>query len=434
MERKKTEMRKKGRGRIAAALSAMLLIILTSAVPGFAQDSVPMDLSHGSVTVTIPQDEEFEQLRQLNGEGAVTVDLYKVAAASPLVINEQAYDAYVFDWSESGFAGCEDAYKEIQKKAEEDESKVTASDINSFTQKLAQTVLTEKTVTAATASGAMGEKIEVGQTGLYLILVHGTDMAMDAYTKEGAADTALTTIVNGSGSQYQFAPMLVSIPNRGLGDFSGDLVIDGDETAIFGAAVGRTSNVNAPWVNDMSIEAKVRVGSLYGSLQISKTLARYETMDGRIDPGTFVFRVTARESQDPASAVKYTNVASIVLTDAGTTNTATLNQIPLGSFVTVEEIYAGPNYTLAPAQGPVEITADDPDTEAVEMVQVSFTNTYDGTHWNGGGSVNNHFGTIEADNGWSWDNRTEGGTSSKTKADNGGVEEYSIFTNDIPNG
>ena len=438
IRRERLKNRKKGRRQIAAALAAVMLVMPLSASAGFAQEqgAAPMDLSYGSVTVTIPEAEDFDRLRDLNTEGAVAVDLYKVASAKPLVVNEQAYDAYVFEWDVSGFAGCEALYSEIQKKAEEDESKITAAEINTFTQELAKAVLTDKTVTSATVTGRMDEKINVpaNQTGLYLVLVHGTGVAMDAYTKEGEADTALTTVVQDTGSLYQFAPMMVSIPNRGLGEFSTDLIIDGDEEAIFGAAVGRTSNVDAPWINDLSIEAKVKVGSLYGSLQINKTLNSYGAMSGRIEPGTFVFRVTARETADEESATLYTNVASVTVSAAGATNSATLNQIPLGSFVTVEEIYAGPNYIRAPQQGPVEITPDNPDTETVEMASVTFTNTYDGTHWNGGGSVNNHFGTIETNGEWTWDNRREDedGTSTKTKADNGGVEEYSIFTNDIP--
>lgn len=427
IRRERLKNRKKGRGRIAAAMAAVMAVTLMSAVPGFAQEqgAAPMDLSYGSVTVTIPEAQDFDRLRELNTEGAVAVDLYKVASAKPLVVNEMSYDAYVFEWDVTGFAGCETVYNEIQKKAEEDESKVTAADINNFTQELAKAVLTDKKVTAPTVQGRMGEKISVpaNQTGMYLVLVHGAGVAMDAYTKEGEADTALTTVVQDSGSLYQFAPMLVSIPNRGLGEYSKDLVIDGDETAIFGSAVGRTSNVDSPWVNDLSIEAKVKVGSLYGSLQINKTLNSYGAMSGRIEPGTFVFRVTARETADPASAVLYTNVASVTVSAAGATNSATLNQIPLGSFVTVEEIYAGPNYTLAPQQGPFEFTPDNPDTDTVEMAVLNFTNTYDNIGWKGGGSADNHFGVIETESGWKWDENN----TTKTLADNGGTQTTTLI-------
>ena len=124
----------------------------------------------------------------------------------------------------------------------------------------------------------------------------------------------------------------------------------------------------------------------YGSLKIVKTLDRWENASA----ATFVFDITARID----GKVVYTNVAAFTFTSAGTKE-AVFDQIPVGSEVTVTEIYSGSSYKET---GSLERMAK---IEAFKVASVSFENDYDGRGKHGYG-IQNTF-TYSGESGeWAW--------------------------------
>lgn len=405
-QRERTGKRKKGIRQLVTIPAAGALTLALMLQTGFAaplEYNTDGTVRGGSVTVETPASVEIP--------ASVIYDLYPIASAEPV----EGEDAYTFDFG-SFTAGGESYTANIAENTD-----VTAAALHAFAQDMAAEA--QKGTITPLYTNLELERAAAVPAGLYLIILHD---AGEDYWKEGNNGEVISTAENG---RLAFVPVVVSVPNRPLGGQEewDTFSIGYKSDEITGSAAAGRTDEGSEWVYDVVMTAKAAEVNAYGSVQITKTLTNYETMPGRTEPGTFVFRVTAHESEDANSPVVYSNVASVVLTGAGASASTRLDKIPVGSFVTVEEIYAGPDYTLAGAAGPVEVIADDPETEGIDMISVSFTNAYDNTHWNGGGSVGNHFGAVETNGNWSWDDDS----TIKTMADNSGVESNSLFVNDI---
>jgi hypothetical protein len=148
-----------------------------------------------------------------------------------------------------------------------------------------------------------------------------------------------------------------------------------------------------------------------GDLEIVKILDTYEyrkkTNEGKtrdiIDNATFVFEVTAYESYDekgPVGQVVYHNYVSTTFKDS-TSKTVLVKDIPVGSYVVVNEAYSGRSYAVVTDS--TQTTVIRPDQAA----SVTFENEYDERH-GGGGSVTNNF-KFDADN-WTVEQVTDSST------------------------
>ena len=396
IQRERMEKRKKGRGRLAAALAAVLLVCAGTAQTGLASDTASaafLDvLEDGTVrggTIHVLPADDMEL------PDSAVFDLYQIAGAEPI----PGQDAYVF----KNFAAGESYYTGNIRDAEV----LDAAVLNGFAQVLAeaargssiQPLMTNVKITDT------AENPVTAEAGLYLIILHGEDPDYWDATEEGEIVTCLSE----GGSRYAFAPIVVSLPNRTLPEqaaWNSEEYTYGNISIISGAAAGNTADRTA-WDYDIEIRAKAGVGDLDGKLRIQKVLPVNETMSNRTDPATFVFRIVAELKGQQV----YNDVETIVFDGTNMGAPVTVD-IPVGARATVTEIYAGGDYAYGTATAAlqdgtaveyeaaangvtVEIVPYDEETET-DIVTVSFTNTYDDT-WKGSGSVENKF-EAEADN------------------------------------
>ena len=229
---------------------------------------------------------------------------------------------------------------------------------------------------------AAGSEINGIGDGIYLVLVHGGRVHDDAYqgsvgydVADGyyAYNTALT-------KKYTFTPTLVALPNTETGDTTGE------------------------WKTSITIPTmKPEIEPLYGSLTIEKTLTGFVGDE----PATFTFHIESTNDVFYGSDPDHPgNDRSITFTKAGT-ETITVEHIPAGAVVTVEEIHEGTRYQLASERivGDLTIYSDEAVKAKVGAVPVApFTNEPSDETIQGHG-IENKFElskTGEQDTDWDW--------------------------------
>ena len=381
IQRQRAEKKRKGKGRIAAVLTAAALVTALTVQTGLASDAVdPLVVNEdgtvqgGTITV-LPMD-----VLELP-EGAL-YDIYQIAEAEEL----SGQDAYSFAFK---YADGESFYnKNIRDAADP-----SAETLNAFAQVLAGGAKTGAVSPATEKPMKVGTAAEV-EAGMYLIILHGEDKD---YWDTADGDKIISTMRVDDG-QYVFAPIVVSLPNRKLPEqekWETETITYENTEIKSGAAAAKTSD-RTPWDYDIVIKAKAGFkDDAAGSLKITKTLKNHEHMEGRNDKVTFVYRIEAVKKGEPV----YSGVESIVLENGKLQGSAVVNNIPVGAEVTVTEVYFGGNYGPdGPAAVSVTIKPD-------EVAEASFVNKHNGGY-NGGGSVKNTYGAAKdkAGTGWSWNN------------------------------
>lgn len=189
--------------------------------------------------------------------------------------------------------------------------------------------------------------------------------------------------VNSAYNEYEFSPMLISLP-------SNDFYKNGSDS----------------WIYNVQVDLKAEKADRYGDLEINKTLDVYNTTVGG---ATFVFQVEAIKTDVDTEETKvvYSNVVSLTFKGPGT-ESILIQDLPAGAVVTVTEIYSGAGYTLT-SEGTqsVTIVAKEENSEVTadaEPVEVSFSNTYD-EGMNGGSGVVNSFSYVDGQ--WTWQQKEE---------------------------
>ncbi|WP_305085565.1 DUF5979 domain-containing protein [uncultured Dubosiella sp.] len=282
----------------------------------------------------------------------VVVDVFKVASA----IEDPGVDSYSFEATET-FEALAPALKNL-----------AAVDYTALSQQAGQIVAQSKPELVATVSVLDKARLE---PGLYLTMPRRADMTLAdslEQTMVGSTDGTekVLSFVNTSQYKYTFNPSLVALPSRM------------DEN-------GENNTVNGTdWQYDFTMTLKASQEPREdGRIVIHKQVDAL----GGFAPAMFVFEITAEYDGE----VVYSGVEQLVLTDT-TSGTIEVDNIPVGSVVTVEEVYTGASYTLvsgSPSQeladGDVELTFD--------FVNALVPNNNHGT------SVNNTF----TRNGESWD-------------------------------
>ena len=391
-----TGKRKTGKGRIAAVLA---LAVLLGAAPAIKTDAYPA----GPYTVTLnaPSDEAYADLVNAN----VTVDVYKVASA----VAQDGTDAYTLSFEEAFKSAEADYISNIQEPSEPDGEGVKSADVDAFAQKL-EGIALDGSVSHGNAVIGTGDTFSAtvtiadGEAGMYLLIPHGADDYI--YESEDKDSTYKATTANGDSKQYIFAPILITVPNRQQSSLGTGYI----DSSVFGEdfnypiEAGNTANRD-DWDfegDEKKVEITLKIGwkDLDTKFQIDKNLVTYETAANRTDPATFVFRIDA---VDKKGALAFSDVRSITLSSDGTSEPIEIDKVPVGSTVTVTEVYFGGDYkyddvsisgtTGTPVdQGiqfeavPVVKTEDGGE----QMVLVSFKNTYNDT-WKDSGSVTNKF-------------------------------------------
>ena len=335
----------KGAGKRGAVLALALALILAAGVPVLSSRSMALDLDsdcHLTVNVS-PQYSE-----DLNA-GDVKIDVYRIADVQP--VNGQETYNWVFREAFSPLV----PNKPLTQDVFDDLADAFADKI------LVQGASTEM------ISGVAGAPITM-KAGMYLVVPHG-NMANYINTASGK----VRTLARSANYEYTFRPQLISLPTKEA-DASG---------------VRNTADSYGAFVNDMVIDLKATRDVYMGSLDIVKTVDRFEVREGETRDATFIFQVIAELNGEKV----YDNVVALVFDAAGTKTYHLVDKIPVGATVTVSEIYSGAAYdVVSEASKTTVITAGD-------VASVSFENDYNDENHNGG-SVINHFenkGTQDAD-------------------------------------
>ncbi len=409
------------RVRILTALTIFVMVIVGMTWTGFAEDTLADVFDKGfKVTVNAPEGTQYQSLN----EADVTLDFYRIATATP------RGDSDVLDvtWKE-GFKTIGDAWEKAEEKAVSGETPIKAADILALAQGAAKIVLADvpeykssqqAAETNPDKTGELGKAVDLGNKGgIYLVIAHG-DLPDYKITEDTEAKD-LSTAVEGDSQLYQFAPMLVTVPNKGSTDLDdkGEIKgkVSGDVLAKYSIGYGNELS-EEPWTGEVEINAKVGVEEMGGVLKITKTQFVKKTLSGEMNEKvTVIFEVKVTTGTGDSAETVYDDIVTMVFTETDT-KTVTIKGLPIGAHAVVTETYVNLGYSLV-TEKTVEkdIVADDPDTEEVEVAEAEFTNMYNDGVDGGidGGSVINHF---EADADGEWDAEKSTKTYSGGKTEN----------------
>ena len=236
----------------------------------------------------------------------------------------------------------------------------------------------------------LGKKVSV-PSGFYMIIARGKDVNKYICRYESGENdpehmTRTVTLAKSDKLTYLFAAEMIAVPTRDM--------------------EGAESNTANPvkWEYNPTVYLKAGIRKLCGDLVIIKDLELYEYRKKEIgdnprdikDNATFVFEVTAYESEDSYkqfgdAARIYNNYITINFNDESGTKNALVKDLPVGAYVIVKEVYSGRSYTETVKEKAAVIQPDD-------VSYVDFENKYDKTQGGGGSFVNNFKYTDET--GW----------------------------------
>lgn len=436
-------MRMKTQRILAALLSLVLLLALAPA--GWAEGgdgaggSVPaagvvID-SNNSVSINlVPLDKKNTAFETEIKKAKVEADLYVIATA----VADPAYDTYSYDFTVPAFAGLKD---KVDKALKTDPAVPTTREImlKSFSpiaQEAANLVKgsTAITPTKEQAAATDATDITVGSlpAGMYLLILRGSDLAKNdtatgyfttakkagggqsgeyAAMNPGGKDVTITvTRAITNNYEFQFEPQIITLPTK----------MDGNNQS-YNTAYG-------VWSKNLSITAKPDWKPRNGSLKILKTLTNYADLSEEgsyFEPMTFTFSVIGRDKQGAGATEVYRKVVALSVNEpVDEEEVVTLTDIPVGTWVTVTEIYSGAHATgqaTGQATGvithpefqiqPTTVTGED-GTMTVTSQAVKFTNVNNDKH-RGGHGIENKFEHDDENGGWHWiaNGEAQSGTS-----------------------
>ena len=386
-------------------LTAMGLIscmALWFSFPGKAADVV--DLGKKCSLTVAPGSFAGEYLAEDLLKAHIVVDLYQVAELEENKTGGFTYDGYV--------------YRLLEPYSDEDTGlqigeEMTKDDWHEQTQRAARILfgmsgdgepgeLQDEPVNTAVVTSGDGVTAEgrIGDLdgGLYLLIArwggdndtvveYGDLVKYLTVVQEGEDAYRIATTANSQECVYAFEPQLVSLPGK-------EPYRNADGTII----ESNTANPG-PWLYDMSVVLKSEVDFRYGSLEIEKNLAEFETSG----PVTFVFEVVARwqdHINGEGADREWRDVVSMDFTRAES-KFQLIEKLPVGAAVTVTEIYSGAAYQPEEEAGRDPFVRTAVIEKAEETFQVSFTNRYNERHTNGHG-ITNHFAYSEEEDRWIW--------------------------------
>lgn len=388
------------RWRPAALLLAAVLIAVTVPFFGksvFAADPGPVDI-YQDCSLTVDSTGIAAQ-----DEGNVVVDLYRVAYLTP----DNQYDTYHWEPTsllqdditlpeytdrEGWKAITEELVDKILGEAPEGLTQWNPSDVdclaNSFIEYSGQSDGQPDMNSYKITGVGLREAKEI-PSGFYVIIAHGSNVDKYVCTHEFTDSdpdymTKTVTLATSDKYTYQFAAEMVAVPTK--------LIEDGE---------ANTANTVA-WQYDPTVVLKPEIRGRGGTLEIIKNLELYEYRRKEVgdnprdikDTATFVFEVSAYENESsytPGATPIYHNYVSINYKDENGIKKAIVEDLPVGAYVVVKEVYSGRSYTAIVEEDSAVIKPD-------EAAQVKFKNEYDKTQGGGGSFVNNFKYTDE--NGW----------------------------------
>lgn len=332
------------RKKIGWVLGVMVLAIVL-VVPSVSR-SLAVDLSN-TYPLSFAMMPDFEE--DLSTVG-VDIDLFKVADA----VEMDGYDAYSFE-AVGAFEGLSGP---LSGAAAGDPD---GANYAALGQMAGQIVADNNVEAIDTVSSSSTADL---MPGLYLAMPHKRGVALAdsiEHTLVDGADGSQTnnvvSVVKTAQNKYEFSPVLVALPSR-MGSLGNNTANTGDWTG-YRMTLKATSTTRDD-----------------GSLVINKNVDRY----GGSGEQRFVFEITVV----PVEGDSFTRIESIVLEEGATSGSVTVDNIPAGSTVTVEEKYYGTNYTYVSGNGS-QVLAD-----ADVVLEFNFRNELVENHKHGS-SVNNTY-------------------------------------------
>lgn len=220
----------------------------------------------------------------------------------------------------------------------------------------------------------LGESRQSLEPGLYLILAHGKGLEGPAQFEEIDVEQTdptdpkkiLTTIMETDSFTYNFRPVLIVAPSKSA---------DANQKTSATPAPHIATSDAGKWVYDVNVYLKPSQKPLYGNLKIVKTVTTQENRI-KITPMTAVFKITGKDADNKTI---YSNVASITVPSE---EFVILEHIPVGTVITVEEVYTGAGYKKESGPSPATVTIAKPTSPTANpatdknTVTVSFVDTY----------------------------------------------------------
>ena len=446
-------MRMRTQRILAALLSLVLLLALAPAgwavngggtggdtgrggneTPSLSAAGLDLDTPNKVVVNLVPSDKEGTTFATDIVNAKIEADLYLVAKA----VKDTGYDSYHYEYYGSAFSTLEDAVSKavVADPNNQNDYGTMMKKFSPIAQEAAKIVLnntvnTENTPVATAASEITVDNLDAG---LYLLILRGSDLNKDEsdtgyftkMTKVGGGtykeyadaedptkDVEITaTRAISSDYEYLFEPQLISLPAKSEGNYN--------------TAYGT-------WTNILNITAKPDWKPRNGELRITKTLTKYvdQSKENYSEPAIFVFDIIGRKTSDENGEIIYRRQIAMNFTSQDQVGkTETLTDIPVGTYVWVEETYQGAHYTGGPTTTfPIQVkpktntaasTAETGEAAgsgstvtAEDVAEAKFSDTDNNTH-RGGHGIENVF----TFNGTNW---TNGWTTDPVEAKDGGA-------------
>ena len=342
-------MRMKSRRTLAILLSMILLLAL--APSGFA---VNLEPGANTVIVNLVPTNQSDMEKDL-AEIHVQADLYLLAPAVRYQAPFENVDSYTYqvpaendpyyDLLSQLTKELNDAEKPESPPAEE----AVFQQFEPYAQAFAGIVLERRpeiqpSTTKSTLDGQTMISVSGLNAGLYLLIIRGSDLStkddnsQTGYVKkteqasgtEGAEKTTLyTTRVVTEDYEYLYRPQLLTVPTK----------LD-KTTPQYNTAFGE-------WTNELIIYAKPTREANNGDLKIIKNVSNPGP-----DPVDFVFEVTWKDKSNN----DVTKVVTMTFKGDTRKEYTLVNNVPIGTEVTVTEVHSGIGYTAV--TGPQTVTIE----------------------------------------------------------------------------
>lgn len=397
---------------VAAILSLCLMAMLLcqGVQKAQAEQTDVLDLSENCSVRKVDVAGNVEELNNL------CYKLYRVANLK----QQPGYDAYQFEpiaGSGARFPGLSQQITDLNKLTTQNSSSSAADEYKALAQSVAAEIAKPGSVIIPEYEGSANTPSINFIPGLFLLVAYGSDAVEDP------AGNVLVQQDNGqyasvafsSTSKFVFAPELIVVPTR-VQDSR-----DPNNTAI-----------NSAWNYSPVITLKPNITQRTGALVINKKLDEFAQSDegdeNLLDKeSTFIFQVTGYESEtayNQGAESIYSDVVSITFTNGGA-KAETLDGLPMGSYVVVEEVYAGTSYEPVNKvfEGIVNANDNEFQNPASPVLTFEFENTYNRTN-NRGGSITNKFDYSTSDQnsrtsgGWNWTPVPDNGAGQSQGGDN----------------
>ena len=360
----------------AAGISAAAVLLGTSLILPVAADesnpSLTIDLQNKTNPIIIEQFPNVQydiykvaDLRWLIDDGINSDGFYYVPKAGYTLPEISTYDAL----SAEGFE-----WDKVADKA--------------LDQALSGNIVPDDEITDGIALDTP-PKVEGLEQGLYMIVAH--EKGAESADYKDSKDGKIVTTANSEMYTYYFLPTLISIPTK-----------DHEE--------GESASSSDPgdWKYDAEIKLKWEAEPRIGSLIIEKTVHPGNT-EALEKAATFVYHVTATW-KEPGKDEREVFNDYVALYFDGTAEEsqqrAIYNRFPLGSKVTVTEVYDGTNYDPVGSTvvEDIPITTDsEKDDEIIEAGQIARFENKSNKRIIYGHGIENTFKYINEGGKWHWE-------------------------------